>query len=92
MTLNENPNLDEMTRLTLRVIELETALDKLTKDTMQYRINADTSWNNTVVPLIGRVSVLEEARQKQRELNSTFVQRGAEPTKTESKKPRFKFW
>ena len=42
--------------------------------------------------LEARIKVLEDVRQKQRELNSTFVQKDKVEVRVESKKSRFKFW
>ena len=80
----------EILYLTKRVIELEKSLSFCANEIVKLRNDLDIT--------IKRLLVLEEVRLKQRELNSTFVQKVAEPiernkeVKAEPKKPRFKFW
>ena len=92
MTIEQNPNLDEQTRLTLRVIELErktSFLENKIKEVLE------TTWGDfdkIILPLASRISVLEEVRLKQRELKVAEPIEGNKEVKAEPKKPRFKFW
>ena len=63
-----NPNLDPVTRNTLRIIDLEKNLENLTKRWLENDVSLMTEireWEN-------RVKVLEEARQLQIKLNAVF--------------------
>src|SRR3990167_11215537 len=71
----------------LRFIHIKTAIEELEKRIGELgkqvdRFAKDYIFSN--VDLVNRIKVLEEARQKQISLNSTFVQKGTE-AKTEIK-------
>ena len=76
--------MDELTRLTIRVIALETAIEKLNKITEKL-----PTFNAYIIEslerLEARIKVLEDARQRQIAFNSTVQIK--EPVKTVEIKP-----
>lgn len=86
-TPEQNKGLDELTRLTLRVIQLEAEIVRLDRKFKDWK---ELGYDGSNVDLLDkRIDILEEARQKQRELNATFAKGTEKPVE---KKPLFKFW
>ena len=72
----------------LRFIHLKETIENLEKEVGQFKLTC-ASLEGTVKKFLGiledRVKVLEESRQRQIALNSTFAQKGITEAKTEAK-------
>ncbi len=90
-----NPNLDKESQAQMFQIVAREAIENLEKD----KIRNDTVYKaqgnleKMILALENRVKILEEARQKQIALNSTFIQKGITEAKAETKSSKPKgFW
>jgi hypothetical protein len=88
-TPENNKNLDELTRLTLRTIKLESDIEQLRTEFAATKNSISIPNHHPIPEILDRIKVLEDARARQMALNATFVQKG---TETKAVKPIWSFW